>query len=224
MFTLSLEKAATDQIFNNKSLKKLAIILIIFLDASLASKAQIVNLDSIVSIDIAETTLKNALKDFSNEYQIKFSYSDSRLNTEKLVAAQYNQISLNKFFQAFFTKYDINYTIIDNQIVLFPFSSNQTIRIKGKVVNQLDQSPIPFTNIALPEPGKGTSTNEDGEFELVLTKLPSEIVVSHLAHEKKLVYIYDDQDEHLIQLLPAQKELQEVSITSRGNKNAYYKT
>jgi hypothetical protein len=196
--------------------------LIIFLDASLASKAQIVNLDSIVSMDIAETTLKNALKDFSNEYQIKFSYSDSRLNTEKLVAAQYDQISLNNFFQAFFTKYDINYTIIDNQIVLFPFSANQTIRIKGKVVNQLDQSPIPYTNIVLPEPGKGTSTNEDGEFELVLTKLPSEIVVSHLAHEKKLVYIYDDQEEHLIQLLPAQKELQEVSITSRGNKNAYY--
>jgi hypothetical protein len=114
--------------------------LIIFLDASLASKAQIVNLDSIVSMDIAETTLKNALKDFSNEYQIKFSYSDSRLNTEKLVAAQYDQISLNNFFQAFFTKYDINYTIIDNQIVLFPFQrkpDNQNKREGGQSVGSI---------------------------------------------------------------------------------------
>jgi hypothetical protein len=204
-------------------MKRYPIILLIVLLQIMQLRAQTTNPDTtVVDMEFKDMSLKQVLNDISEKYDVRFSYSDTKLNSEMLVSGIYRKTPLQDFLVDFFSSNDINYSIIDNQIVLFPFSTDQTIKIKGKVINQLDGSPIPFANISLTETNKGTSSNEEGEFEIVLSGFPSELLISHLAHEKKLVYVYDDQDELIIELTPAPKELKEVTIRSRGNKNAYY--
>jgi hypothetical protein len=196
--------------------------LLLLLTSTFLVQAQAIDLDAHIEVQFRNISLKETLDIISQKYDIRFSYSDSRLNSSQLVSGNYVDISLDQFLSEFLSELQINYAVIDQQIVLFPFNKNQTIKITGKVVDEMDGSPIPYANISLPETGKGTSTNEDGEFEIALTKLPSELMVSHLSHEKKLVDVYNDQSELIIELFPAQKELNEITVVGKGNRNAYY--
>jgi hypothetical protein len=210
---------------NWKTLEKLnkrIVILLLILTSTLSVHAQTIDLDTQIEVQFDNISLKKSLDIIAEKYKIRFSYSDSRLNTSRLVSGQYINIPFDQFLKEFFGGLQINYEVIDQQIVLFPSDRNQTIKIIGKVVDELDGSPIPYANISLPESGTGTSTNEHGDFEINLVKLPSELMISHLSHEKKLVYVYSVQSELSITLLPAHKELKEVTIKGKGNKNAYY--
>jgi len=50
----------------------------------------------------------------------------------------------------------INYSIIENQIVRFPFLANHPITIRGKVIDDLTGAPIPFVHISITGTLKGT--------------------------------------------------------------------
>ena len=179
-------------------------------------------LDSLVNVRFDGVTLKHALKHLSEEFDINFSYSDSKIPVNDTIRAAYKLTRLGAVLKSLLFDHDINYNIIGNQIVLFPFNTNQSIVVRGKVINNSTGLPIPFTSISLAGTSKGTSSNEDGEFQLSLSKLPSELLISHLSHEKKLVYIYDDSQDMVIELEPAQTTLREVTVTAKGNKKSNY--
>jgi len=185
-------------------------------------KAQEIQLDSVVSVEIEGLPLKEVLNNFSEEYDIRFSYSDSKIPANDTIYADFLSMRLGDVLKSLLHENDINYNIIGNQIVLFPFNTNQTIIIRGKVIDNSSGLPIPFANISLSGTNKGTSSNEEGEFQLSLAKLPSELLISHLAHEKKLVYVYDDSEEVLINLIPSQTTLKEITISAKGNKKSNY--
>ena len=186
-------------------------------------RAQEVRLDTLVKLKFDGITLKQALSEISQQYSIKFSYSDSKIPVDKIIIyADFTAQRLGDVLHEVLYQHKISYSIIGNQIVLFPFDSNQTITVYGKVIDNIDGSPIPFANISLSGTNKGTSSNEDGEFELSLSKLPSELIFSHLSYEKKLVYVYDETNKLVINLMPAPRQLQEITVKARGNKNTYY--
>jgi hypothetical protein len=189
---------------------------------ALLVQAQTIDRDRMVNLEFHDISLKEAILEISEQYDVRFSYSDSRLNSDQPVSGTFREVPFMVFLNNFLTAYGISFSVIDNQIVLFPSNTNQTIKIRGKVVNAQDGSLIPFANISLIDTNKGTSTNEDGEFEIVLAIFPSVLAVSHLAHEKKLVYVYDDQTNLTIELEPAPRELAGITIKSKKNKNAYY--
>lgn len=203
-------------------MKRLIYISIILTSLSLNLKAQEIQLDSLVNVSFEGITLKQALNNLSEEYDISFSYSDSKIPVNDTIRAAYKLTRLGTVLKSLLFEHGINYNIIGKQIVLFPFNTNQTIVIRGKVINKSNGSPIPFASISLAGTSKGTSSNEDGEFQLALGKLPSELFISHLSHEKKLVYVYDDSDEIVIDLIPAQTTLQEITVTAKGNKKSNY--
>jgi hypothetical protein len=197
------------------------ILILIILPAFLLM-AQTIDKDMTVDIEFHDISLKQAILDISEKYDVRFSYSDSRLHSDQLVSATFKKVPLIDFLNSFFTAYDINFSIIDNQIVLFPTGSVQANKIKGKVVSAHDGSLVRYANISLTDTNKGTSTNEDGEFEIALDAFPSVLAVSHLAHERKLVYVYEEQSDLTIELEPAPRELAGITIKSKRNKNAYY--
>ena len=185
-------------------------------------QAQTINRDVTVDMEFHDMSLKQVFLDFSEKYGVRFSYSDSRLNSDQLVSGTFRDMPIMDFLNIFLTAHDISFSVIDNQIVLYPISANQKIHVKGKVISAYGGSPIPYANISLAGTNRGTSTNEDGDFEIAIPAFPSVLSVSHLAHERKIVNVYDDHTFHTIQLEPAPRELAGITIKSKKNKNAYY--
>ena len=203
-------------------MKTLAFILIITTLLTFDLKAQQINLDTLVDVRFDGIPMKEVLKEIAQKQGLRFSYSDSKLPMDRLITCDYYQYPLNIFLNDFFHQNEISFNIIENQIVLYPFNDKQEIKVIGRVIDQTDGSPIPFASISIPGTYKGTSSNEDGAFEITVTKLPSELLISHLSHEKKLVYVYDEAQELEISLIPAQTVLQGITIKGKGHKVSNY--
>lgn len=190
---------------------------------SFGLNAQEIRLDTLVNIELEGITLKQALQEISQRYSVRFSYSDSKIPVTHKIHTSYSSIKLGEMLQDLLHTNAINYSIIENQIVLFPFNADQSITVQGRILDEQDNTPIPFANISISGTYNGTSSNEDGEFEISLSKFPSELLISHLSHEKKLLYVYNELQELEIRLAPSQITLDEVTIKAKRNLNSNYK-
>ncbi|MDZ7604927.1 MAG: carboxypeptidase-like regulatory domain-containing protein [Cyclobacteriaceae bacterium] len=159
-----------------------------------AARSQEVDSDQRIALEFTDVTLKEALDSIAVHFHLRMSYSDSKINSARKVSGRYSATSQQDFLSQFLNDQDLNYTIIDDQIVVFPFNTNQTIKISGRVTGAEDGEPVAFASITLPDVTKGTSTNEEGEFELDVTELPIQITVSHIAYEKQMIFVYEDRN------------------------------
>ncbi len=175
-----------------------------------------------ITMEFTDVALKEALDSIAAHFNLRMSYSDTKINSTRLISGSYSAKSQQDFLFQFLSDQGLNYTIIDDQIVVFPINTSQAIKITGRVTGVEDGAPVAFASISLPEVTKGTSTNEDGEFELDVAELPLQITVSHIAYEKRTIFIYDDHAPLDIQLNQAPRQLKELTVKSRRDKNAYY--
>jgi hypothetical protein len=92
--------------------------------------------------------------------------------------------------------------------------------IKGKVVNQLTNEAVAFTNISIEDTFHGTASNEDGEFEL---KIPEEmendqIQFSAVGYQIKKFSVNElfNKEYSIIKLKPKSYDIQDVDIAARS--------
>ena len=80
-------------------MKRLIYISLLFIGFSSALRAQEIQLDSLVNIRFEGITLKAALNELSEKYDIRFSYSDSNIPVNDTIHASYNLTRLNAVFK-----------------------------------------------------------------------------------------------------------------------------
>lgn len=95
----------------------------------------------------------------------------------------------------------------------------QSVEVKGKIMDAQSGELIPFVNIGVLNGRYGTSSNENGEFELKADSLPVELIFSHLNYEKRGIVVYNEL-EILVKLVPVSQVLD--AITVRGRKRKGY--
>ncbi|SEC49166.1 iron complex outermembrane recepter protein [Tenacibaculum sp. MAR_2009_124] len=101
---------------------------------------------------------------------------------------------------------------------LFLFSvavSSQTV--KGKVID-LDGNALPFFNVVEKNTNNGTTTDDQGEFSINMSKIPSTLVISLLGYEttEKLV---TSTNYLVIEAMESSETLQETIIVGSRNKS-----
>ena len=112
-------------------------------------KAQEIKLDTLVDLEFEGISLKQALHKIAQQYNIRFSYSDSKIKADNIIHANYSSCTMDDMLRDMLHSHEINYSIIGNQIVLFPFHKNQQIAIHGKIIDEMTGLPIPFVHIAI---------------------------------------------------------------------------
>ena len=91
--------------------------------------------------------------------------------------------------------------------------------IKGKVIDQATNTAIPYATIYLPELETGTTTNDNGEFSLDLSKGTFKIVVSYVGYQtQSLTVSVPRKDELIIALSESVMEMEEVIISTPFHK------
>ncbi len=104
-------------------------------------------------------------------------------------------------------------------LLFFVFSSKaqETINLKGIIVNQETKLPVPFVNISVYGSAKGTSSGSDGRFEI---RVPSnkevELILSHINFIRKEQPITScpDPEQITIFLQPKTASLKDVVISA----------
>ncbi len=91
-------------------------------------------------------------------------------------------------------------------------------RIEGQVLDQKDQTPIPFASVALESSGKGVITDIDGRYEL---SLPSDysgsIIFRHVSYQSRSVQLMDALGSSIIYLEKKTTQLENLVFEAGEN-------
>ncbi len=95
---------------------------------------------------------------------------------------------------------------------------SQTSSLSGNIVNKTTGSPIPFVNIGVEGTYFGTSSNEIGQFKLVLKNGIYNLIFSCVGYKTEIIaFTIPSEDEVLINLEPISIELPEVVVNAEEN-------
>lgn len=108
-------------------------------------------------------------------------------------------------------------------IIFTHFTWGQKNHLWGQVVNAETGEPLPYVNLVFEKEEKGTSTNEDGRFSIVLQeKMEDDRVQFTFVGFKNQVLEPDKLKGNLVKLVPLIDDLAEVevyNITGKNRKN-----
>ena len=91
--------------------------------------------------------------------------------------------------------------------------------VSGTVTDSLSRNPIPFVSVVLLDNGTGGLTDDYGRFSLRTAKPVSEIKVSAMGYETKILKLTQGEPNYLkVRLRPIGKELGEVVVRSKKKK------
>ncbi len=178
-----------------------------------------VKTDSVLSVRFHGESLKKVLSLISENYGIRFSYSDNNIPVDKKIYGTYSGNTIYIIISDILEKEQIGSKSIDNHIVLFS-KKHRFFTISGKVINEIDGQPIPYVSIGLEGSSYGTSSNAEGEFVLKVNEFPARLAFHHLTFEKKTIVVDSMEENQTILLNPLPKMLEEVTV--KGKRGRYY--
>jgi hypothetical protein len=85
------------------------------------------------------------------------------------------------------------FTVIILVLIITPFSFIKAQKVQGRITDAATNQPIIGASVAQVKAGKGTITNEDGEFELNVDILPVDLQISHVSYGKTIIQIQNNQ-------------------------------
>ena len=178
-----------------------------------------------LSIDYENVPLKKIINKIQDQTDFKFLYRSSEINLEKGTTLKVKKKSLDYILKEIFSGTDIEFTILDKQIILTKRKKSKPERkilfqekeIKGNVKDE-DGNPLPGANVLLKGTSIGALTDFDGNFTLIVSDSNSTtLVVSYIGFATKEVNIVD-KDFVSVVLLTSSEQLEDIVVTGSRSK------
>jgi iron complex outermembrane receptor protein len=195
-------------------------------------------LDQRISLDVSDEKLKSVLTTIEKASSVKFSYSPQVIKANRKITFSTQNSTLSSVLDKILSPLDIQYTVMDNQILLkkvvppslgetpnrpnesldLPTDNSKsltTLAVEGRVVGE-DNTPIIGANVVIKGTTKGVVTDENGNFSID-AKVGDVLVVSFVGYDKKEFTITDATAKIQIILIESASLVGEVTVVgSRG--------
>jgi hypothetical protein len=160
--------------------KSLAIALFLSLTLTRSANCQQGILDSTFTFRSGTVKTGNALEIITRQTGFNFTYDSRLIDQDKKTQMNFKNTRLIIVLDSILKNDSLVFSVIDKYIIishaekraLLPADSADTGRIKyitGKIIDEATSDPLPFATIALKNTGKGTVTNNNGDFGLKIT-------------------------------------------------------
>jgi hypothetical protein len=152
-----------------------AIVLFIFLIQPEKSECQRGILDSTFTFRAGTVKTGNALQIITRETGYYFTYDSRLIDTERKTELTFSNIKLSSILDSILKNDSLVYSLIDKYIIISrlvktpavsteSFSNEKPAFITGIIVDDETLEPLPFATIGLKKKGRGTVSNNNGEF------------------------------------------------------------
>lgn len=184
-----------------------------------------------INLNIHNASIFDIMEIIESKTEFRFFYSKEELDSAHKMSLNVNNMSVDKILEKVFSKENVNYKIIDRQIVL---TQNKTIKEPIKVVVEptILQKPIEITGVitdgsGIPLPGaniiekgtkNGTLSDFNGNFTLKVTDEKAIISVSFMGFKTSEITV-GNQTTLKIVLTEDAANLDEVVIVGYGSQN-----
>ncbi|MDN5203833.1 TonB-dependent receptor [Fulvivirgaceae bacterium BMA10] len=182
-------------------------------------------LNTKISINLQNVTLKRALKELDKHSGFSFSYSESILPLGNKLSLSREEQSLRSVLSTLLNNTEIIYRVYGNQIVLVKAqneqraTANQSITISGYISDMESGEALLGATVYLPEQNLGVSANVYGFYSLTIKPGKYSLQFASLGYKSEQHHITADQNTVLNITLGADTyQLKEIIVrSSDGN-------
>ncbi len=159
------------------------LLLFTLLQVSAASYSQ----DTVLTIQMSNTTLKDVLYEIENKTDFTFMYNDSKIDVNQYVNVDFKEKKLGQILDDLFSDSQVDYKIIKNQIILTNESGDENIFQQTKTVTGIitddDGEPMPGVTVLIKGTTNGTISDIDGNYTIRNVKETDVLVFSFVGME-----------------------------------------
>jgi hypothetical protein len=182
-----------------KKFSGIAFVLLILLSPD--SFCQVNILDSELTFRAGIVKTGNALNMVSRQTGYLFTYDSKIIDTERKTEMSFTRVKLSTILDSLFKNDTLRYSVINKYIIIYksipaPVSSDiktewEVRNISGIISDSETGEPLPFATIGIMSKGKGTVTNNNGEFGLKITRdcIDDSLRVSYLGYYSRLISV-----------------------------------
>ncbi|WP_428740938.1 TonB-dependent receptor [Tenacibaculum sp.] len=131
--------------------------------------------------NIAKTLLKDVLVEIEKKHQVTFTYSDKDLENIYIVKPN-NDLSLPQTIAYLKSVTPFNFKILDSRFITISYLDKK-ITICGKILDSNTLEPLALATIIVNNTNNGTSSDNNGEFELDSVTVNADITVSYVGYK-----------------------------------------
>ena len=156
-----------------KKTASIAILLLLFLKG----KSQETILDSLFTFDAGQVKTITALEIITQETGFNFTYDSRLVDNEKIIGMTFTSVKLRVILESITKNDSLDFSVIDKYIIFtrkekpepLPAVTTSGIKINyisGNITDEETGEPLPYATIVLKNRGKGTVSNNNGEYGL----------------------------------------------------------
>ncbi|MEN8228715.1 MAG: TonB-dependent receptor [Bacteroidota bacterium] len=141
-----------------------------------------------ISLDLEQVTIKSVLQEIEKNSDFFFLYNSKLVDDAKKVNAQFEDEKIDKILTQVFDETDIDYLVMDRQIILSPkeYLSDiknimQPITVSGIVTDE-NGEPLPGLTVTVKGTTRGAVTNLDGKFTIEVDDPSAILVFSYVGY------------------------------------------
>ncbi|WP_445735975.1 SusC/RagA family TonB-linked outer membrane protein [Mariniflexile sp.] len=156
-----------------------------------------------VTLDCKEMKIEDVLSEIERKTDFKFLYEKDVFQKHKIVSISSSKEKLSSILKTLFKNSDVDFKIIDKQIILLKKAKEETAiidsikktfnklfqqEISGKITNTKGE-PLPGATIVVKGTNKGVSADFDGNYRIAVVDEAKVFTVSYVGYETKDVEI-----------------------------------
>ena len=187
-----------------------------------------------ISLQLEQTTLKTALNKLEKTAGVRFSYNSRALPLKTIVDVNAGDMPLSNVLDDLLTPLKITYKQVSNQIVLR--NNNSINDLEGNLLRQgkleipiLDRTltgrvtdekgeGLPGVSIVIKGTQRGTITNSDGSYSLVIPDGTQTIIFSFVGYISEEIVVEGSRSTLDVPLKVDEKALEEVVVVGYGTQ------
>lgn len=179
--------------------------------------------DQVVTVQLVNVTLRQALQQLETQTSKQFVYGPS-LPLNQIVTVRASKQKLSAVLTDLLRPYGISYELVNNHIVLSQASVTPTspsvqsqITVTGTVADQQTGEVLPGASIVVKGQNVGSVTNAEGKFSISVPDENATLVVSYIGYESVEVKV-GGRSQLSITLTQSAKQLNEMVVVGYGSQ------
>jgi hypothetical protein len=167
-----------------------------------AMNGQVNILDSLFSFREGSIKTGNALNLISQRTGYYFTYDSKIIDAERKTEMSFERVRLKNILDSLLRNDTLRYSVINKYIIIYkslPPAAAAEVQpeweyrnIRGTISDSETGDPLPFATIGIMSKGKGTVTNNNGEFGLKITRdcIDDSLKVSYLGYYDRQIPVW----------------------------------
>jgi len=199
-----------------KALITMKLIVLLIIAGVLQASAH-VNGQNKISLKTDQVEINQVLSIIEKQTNYRFLYNNQLRNLQQKVSVNINDEDVAMVLKTIFTGTDLTYKMLENNLIVVLSSTLavQDLRITGKITGNAGD-PLSGVSVTLKGTNRGTTTNNNGEFELTVPENGT-LVISYIGYQTQEIAV-NSQSVVNVKLIQSEKPLDQVIVVGYGTQ------